>query len=86
MKNNLTLIVIAALIIWNIVLSLPKKEKDDTTNFELLQEQLKQVERRVNLYELQMNRREIKINENENFIDNATSRQLDSLESIYNPR
>lgn len=81
MKNNITLIVIAALIIWNIVLTLQPKEQKNDINYELLQEKLKQVERRVDLYELQMNRRNTKIDENKTFIDNATYRELDSLES-----
>lgn len=81
MKNNITLIVVLGLVIWNIVLTLQPKEKENDINYELLQEKLKQVERRIDLYELQMNRRNTKIDENKTFIDNATYRELDSLES-----
>lgn len=86
MKNNITLIVIAALIIWNIVLSLPKKENDDTTNFELLQELHKQNERDFQEFELQIRNLTNEIKNDCTFVYSASRSERDSLRDILNPR
>lgn len=85
MKNNLILIVVAALIIWNIVLSLPKKQ-DDTTNFELLQELHKQNERDFQEFELQIRNLTNEIKSDCTYIYSTTRSERDSLRDILNPR
>lgn len=66
---------------WLFMLSLPKKEVKDDTNYELLQEVYKYVNRRIEESELQIKQLETKQDENNTFVDSADFRQLDSLES-----
>jgi hypothetical protein len=83
MKNGLIYIILGGVIVWNVLLSLPKDEKTDSINYELLQKIHHENEQRFQKYELQINRNLTRMYENDTFVDNADARQLDSLESIY---
>ena len=86
MKNGLTYIILGGVIVWNVLLSLPKDEINDSINYQLLQELHHENERRFQKYELQVKSLKDEIRNDSVIVYTATRSERDSLRSIYNPR
>lgn len=86
MRENLIYLVLGGVILWNVLLSLPKKEEKNDINFELLQQIHQENERRFHRYELQINQLQDEIDQDSIVVYSATRSERDSLRAIYNPR
>lgn len=85
MKNNIIYLIFGAFLVWCLILSLPKENKSDETNYELLQEVYKYVKRRDQVHELQIKQLQDEIKKDSVFVYSATRDERDSLRAKYNP-
>lgn len=86
MKDKLIYLVLGGVILWNLLLSLPKKEESNDINFQMLQQIHQENQRRFHRYELQIKSLQDEIDQDSIIVYSASRDERDSLRSIYNPR